>query len=165
MISNERPFEWSIMWQYLNKNYIFSSGHRGHNKVSYLTSYFIFLTFWSRSVLLKIDQQTKSNLMIYDLTMHKKWISEVPSFRFFLIKELKKMSNISFLSDFSDHGLLVKNGQQWKNFQMIYNITMIYNILLCLEKKNFPTDQSRRHNFFYLTCISLSLHFGAIVFY
>ena len=59
------------------------------SKILYLTSYFVFLKFWSLNVLPKIDQHTKSNLMIYNLDMLKKWISVIRCFSFFLISELE----------------------------------------------------------------------------
>ena len=62
-------------------------------------SYFIFLTFSSYSVLLKIYQHTKSNLTIYNLSM------------------LKKI-------DFSSSLLFKENDQHWKTFQVVYNMTM-----------------------------------------
>ena len=60
MISNERPFKWYIIWLYLEK--IFSL------PTSY-DVYFIFPVFWSHSVLIKIGQYTKSNLMIYNFSI------------------------------------------------------------------------------------------------
>ena len=44
-----------------------------------------------------------------------------------------------------DHGLLVKDDQQWKTFWMIYNMAMLG------RKKIFPTYQLWRHNILYRT--------------
>ena len=125
MISNERPFEW-CMWQYLEKSNIFFS-QWWRNKVLYLTSNFIFLTFWS----IQNYQHTKNILMIYNLSMLiKKWIPVAPCFRFFLTTELKKMWNISFLPDFQ---ILVFE------YKMISNERPFeWCICLCSEKKSFP---------------------------
>ena len=70
------------------------------------------------------------------------FIALVSCFRFFLITELKKMSNISFLRGFQI--ILVKNDHQWKTFQMIYNMAIF------ARKKFFPTYQLWRHNILYL---------------
>ena len=47
-----------------------------------------------------------------------------------------------FSAWFSDHGLLVKNDQQWKTFRKIYNMAI-------LENKIFPGYQLWRHNILY----------------
>ena len=91
---------WWYMWQYLKKKAIFSSSQLWRNKVLYLTSNYIFLVFQVIVSYLN-HQHIKNNLRIYNLSMFiKKWIPVVPCFRFFLITELKKMRNISFLCDF-----------------------------------------------------------------
>ena len=141
------------------KKTMFSSSHWICNKVLHLTSYFIFLTFWSPSVLLKIYQHIKSTLLIYNLSMLKKWISVVPCFGFFTYHRAIENVKYFFSVWFSDHGLLVKNDQRWKTFQMIYSITMFR------KKIFFPTYQLWHHNILYLTCTPFSLHFEAIVFY
>ena len=70
MISNERPFEWYTMWQYLEKNYIFLPARDDRIK-----AYTLFFLHFEAIVLLKVNKHTKSNLMIYDLSMLKKIIS------------------------------------------------------------------------------------------
>ena len=67
MISNERPFEWYTMWQYLEKNYIFLPAHDDRIK-----TYTLFFLHFEAIVLLKVNKHTKSNLMIYNLSMLKK---------------------------------------------------------------------------------------------
>ena len=117
MISNERPFEWYAMWQYLEKNYIFLPASDDAIK-----TYILFFLHFEAIVLLKVNKHTKSNLMIYNLSMLKKIISVVSYFKF-------QMSNISFQPD---HHLLLKNNQQWQKFWMIDNMTMIRNENFCL---------------------------------
>ena len=51
-----------------------------------------------------------------------------------------------FSAWFLEHGLLVKNYQQWKTFRMIYNIAMFG------RKKVVRRYQLWRHNILYLTC-------------
>ena len=132
MISNERHIEWYTMWQYLEKNYIFLPASDDRIK-----TYTLFSLHFEAIVLLKVNKHTKSNLMIYNLSMLKKIISVAFYFIFTelskipqcFITELKKMSNISFLPD---HHLSLKNNQQWQNFWMIYNMTVIRNKIFCL---------------------------------
>ena len=83
--------------------------------------------------------------MIYNLSMLiKKWIPVALCFRFFLITELKSVKYF-FSAWFSDHGLLVKNDQQWKTFRVINNMTIF-------RKKEFsPCYHLWRHNNLYLT--------------
>ena len=107
------------------------------NKVLYLTLSFIFLTYWSHNVLLKTGQQTKSNQLNYNLSvLREKRISVAAWFRFFLITELQKMSNIYFLRDF--------RMEDWKTFRMVFNNAMF-------GSKKIPTFQLWRHNILYLT--------------
>ena len=124
MISNERPFKWYIMWQYLEKNYIFPSTQSWRNKVLYLTPYFIFLIFWYYSVLSKIYQHTKSNLMIYNWSMHRKLSFSSSLLKIFSYDRAKENVSYFFCAWSSDHRLWVKNDLQWKTFQMIYNMTL-----------------------------------------
>ena len=124
MISNGRPFKWYIMWQYLEKNYIFPSTQWWRKKVLYLTSYFIFLTFWCYSVLSKIYQHTKSNLMIYNWSMHRKLSFSSSLLKIFSDHRAKENVSYFFCTWSSDHGLWIKNDLQWKTFQMIYNMTL-----------------------------------------
>ena len=58
----------------------------------------------------------------------KKWIPVAPCFSYHKIKENVKYF---FSAWFLDHGLLVKNDQQWKTFREIFNMTMF-------RKKNLP---------------------------
>ena len=82
-----------------------------------IKTYILFFLHFEGIVLLKVNKHTKSNLMIYDLSMLKKIISVAFYFIFTelskipqcFITELKKMSNISFLPD---HHLSLKNNQQ-----------------------------------------------------
>ena len=60
MISNERPFKWYIIWSYLEKFFSLPTSY---------DVYLIFPVFWSHSVLIKIGQHTKSNLMIYNFSI------------------------------------------------------------------------------------------------
>ena len=143
MIFHERPFEWYKMWEYLEKSHFFSSSQWWRNKKLYMTSYFIFLAFWSHSVLSKVNQHTKSNLMIYNLSILKKIISVVSYCKFhralenFTKLNHREMSieNVKYFFSawFSDHDLLLKNNQQWKNFRMINNMTMVRNKLVYLS--------------------------------
>ena len=77
MISNERPFEWYTMWQYLEKNYIFLPARDDRIK-----TYTLFSLHFEAIVLLKVNKHTKSNLMIYNLSILKKIISVVSYFQF-----------------------------------------------------------------------------------
>ena len=77
MISNERPFEWYTMWQYLEKNYIFLPASDDAIKTCIL-----FFSHFEAIVLLKVNKHTKSNLMIYNLSILKKIISVVSYFQF-----------------------------------------------------------------------------------
>ena len=78
MISNERPIEWYTMWQYLEKNYIFLPASDDAIK-----TYILFFLHFEAIVLLKVNKHTKSNLMIYNLSMLKKIISVVFYFKFY----------------------------------------------------------------------------------
>ena len=60
MISNERPFKWYIIWLYLENFFSLPTSY---------DVYLIFPVFWSHSVLIKIGQHTKSNLMIYNFSI------------------------------------------------------------------------------------------------
>ena len=60
MISNERPFKW-----YIN----FPSYQLLRHNILYLTRYLVFPAFWSHSILLKIGQYTKSNMIIFNSSM------------------------------------------------------------------------------------------------
>ena len=77
MISNERPIEWYTMWQYLEKNYIFLPASDDAIK-----TYILFFLHFEAIVLLKVNKHTKSNLMIYNLSILKKIISVVSYFQF-----------------------------------------------------------------------------------
>ena len=102
---------------------------------------------------------TKSNLMIYNLSMLiKKWIPMVPCFRFFLITELKKMWNISFLRDFQIMDFSKKMISDERPFEW-------YIIWLWSEKNFFPTYQLWRHNILYLTRYVVFLAFRSYRFY
>ena len=103
-----------------------------------------FLTLWSHSVLLRICQHTKSNLMIYNLSMLKK-INFSSSL---LTLNVKYFYSVWF----SDHGLLVKNNQHLKTFQMLYDMAMF-------RKKNVLTYQLWRHNILHLTWCRIFLAF------
>ena len=137
MISNE----WYTMREYLEKKHFFSSSQWWRNKDLYMTSYFIFLAFWSHSVLSKVNEHTKSNLMIYNLSMLKKIIPVVSYFKFHRALEnftklnhrAKENFKYFFSAWFSDHDLLLKNNQQWKNFRMVNNMTMVRNKLVYLS--------------------------------
>ena len=90
MTSNEITFEY-ITWQYLEKTIFFLPAIDAVTKLIPDIFYFPYV---------KICEHTKSNLMIYNLSMLKKWISVVLCFRLFLITELEKILNISFQCDF-----------------------------------------------------------------
>ena len=77
MISNERHIEWYTMWQYLEKNYIFLPARDDRIK-----TYTLFFLHFEAIVLLKVNKHTKSNLMIYNLSMLKKIISVAFYFKF-----------------------------------------------------------------------------------
>ena len=156
MICNERPFEWYIMWQYFKK--VFSSGQGWRNNVLHLTSKFIFLTYWSHDVLIKIDLHTKSNLITFEYAS-KKMNFGGSLLSIFSYHEAKENVKYFFSAWFSDHGLLVKNDQQWKTFRMMYNMAMF-------ERKKISLINSYDVKTFCIWRVILfSLHFEAILFY
>ena len=59
------------MTMFRKKNFFFAYQLWRHN-ILYLTWNLIFLAFWNHSVLLRIGQYTKSNLMTYNLKMFEK---------------------------------------------------------------------------------------------
>ena len=69
----------------------------------------------------------------------------VSCFRFFSYDRAKENVKYFFSAWLPDHGLLVKDDQQWKTFWMIYNMAMLG------RKKIFPTYQLWRHNILYRT--------------
>ena len=102
---------------------------------------------------------TKSNLMIYNLSMLiKKWIPMVPCFRFFLITELKKMWNISFLRDFQIMDFSKKMISDDRPFEWYIIWLWSENFFSLLISYDVIT-------FYIWHDMSFSLHFEAIVFY
>ena len=123
--SNEKLHQWYIIWQYFVKNNIFSASN--HNVINiYIWHHIFFVTFWSNIILFKIDQYIKSNLLVYNFSMLflKKRILLVPYSRIFFCHEAKQNVKYFICVWFSDYGLLVKNGQQWKAFRSVYNMTI-----------------------------------------
>ena len=117
----------------------------------------LFISFSSHAVLLNWEhkiQYTKSNLMIYNLSVLKKSISVVCCFRFFLSHLIK----FPFCLIFRSWSVSKNWSENRRPFEK-------YLIWPCLQKEFSTVTTIYGVITFYMTCISFSLHFEAMFFY